>query len=367
MKILLFAGGSGKRFWPLSTQKMPKQFMPIIRGKSTFQMMIKKLQPLYGWHNIFISTNEKYVPILKKQVPEIPTSNIIAERYRRDLGAGVGFALIKLRKLGVSGPIAILWSDGLIENDKNFNQVLKISEEIISKDITKIVFLGENPTFANREVGWIDTEGTIKLPQLVNNSDQIKFYNFKSFVYRPEETDCAKKFKTKSSFWNTGYFVSTLEFLISIYEKYNKRIYSDLLKIEKDLGTERENDTIDKIYPNIDEIHFDHAVPYHIKKNQALVIGTELGWNDPGTLYALKKYFSPKDDNFCQGLHTIYDSKDSMIINEEPDKNIVAIGLDGIIIINKENLQLVIHKDSIGKIKEVTTEFEKDPKMKKFL
>lgn len=56
MKILIFAGGTGKRLWPLSTAETPKQFVPLINNKSTFQMMIEMVEPIYGRNNIYVGS-----------------------------------------------------------------------------------------------------------------------------------------------------------------------------------------------------------------------------------------------------------------------------------------------------------------------
>lgn len=100
MKIIIFAGGSGKRFWPLSRINFPKQFQPIINNKSTIELMIERVADIYGWENVFIPTTERLVALIKNTFPSLMTSNIITEPTRRDLGAAVGLSMIKLRKLG---------------------------------------------------------------------------------------------------------------------------------------------------------------------------------------------------------------------------------------------------------------------------
>ena len=96
MKIVIFAGGSGRRLWPISRKKSPKQFEPIIGEKSTLRLAVDRVLDQYGAANIFISTNEAYVDIIRQQLPELPPSNVIGERTRPDLAAAVGLALAPL-------------------------------------------------------------------------------------------------------------------------------------------------------------------------------------------------------------------------------------------------------------------------------
>ena len=93
MKIIIFAGGSGRRLWPISRKKSPKQFEPIIGEKSTLRLAVDRVADVYGAENIFISTNEAYVDMIREQLPELPASNVIGEPARRDLAAAVGLAL----------------------------------------------------------------------------------------------------------------------------------------------------------------------------------------------------------------------------------------------------------------------------------
>ena len=89
MKIVIFAGGTGRRLWPISRQKSPKQFEPIIGTKSTLQLAVDRVQATYGAENIFISTNERYVELVQQQLPKLPDANVIGEPMRRDLAAAL--------------------------------------------------------------------------------------------------------------------------------------------------------------------------------------------------------------------------------------------------------------------------------------
>src|SRR3989338_6733729 len=110
MKIIIFAGGAGIRLWPLSRRNSPKQFGKLTGDLSTLQMAIERVRE-FGLENIYISTNEHYVPLVKKQVPELSKDHILAEPARRDLAAAVGLTLLRLKQQGVSGTVGILWAD----------------------------------------------------------------------------------------------------------------------------------------------------------------------------------------------------------------------------------------------------------------
>jgi mannose-1-phosphate guanylyltransferase len=118
MKIVSFAGGSGRRRWPISRVKSPKQFEPIIDQKSTPQLAIDRVLETYGSDNIFVSTNERYQALVRAQLPELPPEHIISEPTRRDLAAAVGLAMAHISQtspMAIDEPVAILWGDSYLQ------------------------------------------------------------------------------------------------------------------------------------------------------------------------------------------------------------------------------------------------------------
>jgi mannose-1-phosphate guanylyltransferase len=120
MKVIVFAGGTGTRLWPLSRRALPKQFIRIFNGKSTLELAIDRLKPAFGIENIIVSTNQEYKDLVAEQIPELPAANIIGEPDRKDLAPAIGFNLIRLKKIGYRGPVAILWADHLMDNARAF-------------------------------------------------------------------------------------------------------------------------------------------------------------------------------------------------------------------------------------------------------
>ena len=357
MKVIIFAGGAGKRFWPIGREDRPKQFIPLVNGKSTFELMIERIQPVYGWHSIYVSTNEKYVTEVKRLCPQISISNIFTEPARRDVGPAVGLSLVRLRKMGVKEPVAILWADHLIEKVENFQEILKHAEDIILRQKYKAVLVGETPTFANSNIGWIS----------IGKNIEKNYFEFKDFVYRPSEQKCKEIFKTKKALWNTAYLISTVDYLLGFYEKYFPNLYKDLCIIEKALDTPKEAEVIQKIYPKIKSVHFDHIVAYNLEPKQTVVVKSNMGWVDPGTLFALKKYLEPSDKNAELGLTFSLDTKDSLIFNYEDNKILATIGLDKMIVVNTLDAILVVPANRVRDISELFKMLKEDKKFKRFI
>ena len=357
MKIIIFAGGSGRRLWPLSRQKSPKQFEPIIGTRSTLQLAVDRVYDTYGGENIFISTNEKYIDIVRNQL-DIPEQNVIGEPTRRDLAAAVGLAMAHLAAtteddLLEDEPVAILWGDNYMDQVENFLQVMKTAESLLAQKEADILFIGETPRFANDNLGWIG------LGAEVGKIENQPYYGFNSLTYRPPLEDCKRMFAEQTHVWNTGYFVTTIGFVQKMYQQQQPQMWAMLNEIQSAIGQSNYEETLQSVYPQLDELSFDDAILHHIAPEQALVIHAEMGWSDPGTLYALKEAINPDiNANVIRGLVIEEQTKDCLVYNYEAHKLVAVAGLDGVIVVNTEDAILVVHKDQIPLVKTMVNGLE---------
>lgn len=362
MKIILFAGGSGTRFWPISRNKYPKQFIPLINNKSTIARLLDDLSEWYGWNQIYVPTTELLAALVKNNFPSLPLNHIITEPVRRDLAPAVGLAMITLAKHGAgSEPTTILWSDGYIGNKSNFKKALSVAESFIKKDPNKLLFLGEKPAYPNENLGWI------KKGKIINKDNGLIIYEKAGFVYRPKLEDAKRWFEKDTHLWNPGYFVTTPNFIIDQYKTHQPEMYQQLMTIQKALDTDQESEVLAKIYPSMESISFDDAILEKMDDDLSLVLGGEYNWADPGTLYALKQFLQEnEDDNVTKGLVYNFQTKDSLVYNFVKKQIVTTIGLDGYIVVNTPDAILVCHKNQIPTIKALLKEFD-NTELEKFL
>ncbi len=361
MKVVIFAGGSGRRLWPLSRKRSPKQFEPIIGEQSTLQLAVDRVLEQVGAENIFISTNIAYVPILREQLPMLPERNFIGEPLRRDLAAAVGLAMTHMvASAEPDEPIGILWGDNYMEEVATFRKVLAVGEQIVANGEAKIVFMGETPRFANDNLGWIG------LGKRCGEVDGTSYFGFDSLTYRPELAQCQKMFAAGTHVWNTGYFITTVNYVGDKYAQHQPKMWAQLREIGATIGKDEYEETLNRIYPQLEETSFDDAVLVHLDPSDARVLHAEMGWSDPGTLYALKEALnSIEDENVTRGIVKAINSRDSLLYNYESDKVLAGIGLDGMIVVNTEDALLVVHKDQIPLVKRLVNEMV-DTELDKF-
>ncbi len=353
LRIVIFAGGTGRRLWPISRQSSPKQFEPIVGEESTLQLAVSRVAPHYGIENIYIATNERYEDIIRRQLPELPPPNIIFEPARRDLGPAVGLAMAHLAQQSEDEPVAILWSDNYIENVASFVGLLQAAEALVGEKKANILFIGETPRFANENLGWIglgDHAGMVA---------ETSYYHFKSLTYRPAPDQCREMFVRGDFVWNTGFFVTTPRYVRSLYEQHSPQMWQRLKEIEATFGTDNYEATLARVFPTMEPVSFDDAILTHLDDRDALVLHSEMGWSDPGTLYALKETINPAvDSNVTKGLVIDTASEDCLIYNYEDGKLVVAVGLEGMVVVNTDDAILVVHKDRIPLVKQVINDLQ---------
>ncbi len=349
MKVIIFAGGSGRRLWPISLKNSPKQFEPILGDQSTLQLAVARVQEVVGLENILISTNQSYLPLITAQLPQLPAANLIGEPVRRDLAAAVGLATIHLSRLAAPDePAAILWGDNYMEDVAAFQALLGTAATLVREHKARIVFMGETPRFANHNLGWIG------LGERLGEAQTLAYHRFESLRYRPELEECQRMYASGRYVWNTGYFVTTPAFLQAEYAGHQPALWADLSRLAESIGTPAYEAMLQAIYPQLPEASFDDAILRHIAPESAVVLHAPMGWSDPGTLYALKEALNPDPQaNVTHGLVMDDASRDCLLYNYEPDKLLAAIGLEGMIVVNTGQTILVVHKDHIPLVKKL--------------
>jgi mannose-1-phosphate guanylyltransferase len=288
-------------------------------------------------------------------LPQLPATNVIGEPMRRDLAAAVGLAMAHLAHAAEQPdePVAILWGDNYMNQVANFLQVMATAEQLLLADEAKILFIGETPRFANENLGWLG------LGEEIGRVEGQPYYRFGSLTYKPPLSECQQMFANGTHVWNTGYFVTTISFVQAQYQKHQAQMWSQLAEIQATIGQTDYQETLHRIFPHLPEISFDDAILRHIAPEQALVLHNEMGWSDPGTLYALKEAVNPDNKaNVTKGLVLDHQSQDCLIYNYEGQKLVAAVGLEGMIVVNTEDAILVVHKDKIPLVKELVNSLE---------
>ena len=148
--IVIMAGGIGSRFWSMSTSEYPKQFIDVMGvGKSLIQLTVERFKGICPKENFWVVTSEKYVDIVKEQLPQIPAQHILAEPEARNTAPCIAYACWKIRKEFPQANIVVTPSDALVIDTAEFARCIAVALEKTA-DSQAIVTLGMKPT---RQIG----------------------------------------------------------------------------------------------------------------------------------------------------------------------------------------------------------------------
>ena len=364
---LIMAGGSGTRFWPLSTNEKPKQFLDLVSEKTMIRENIDRIKDLISVEKIFISTNIKYFDIIKKELPEISDRNIIFEPMARDTAACIGYAACIIKKTYKDSVMAVLPSDHLIKKEKEFLESLEFA--FLEAEKNKIVTLGIKPTYAETGYGYIeyvDNRKKGKYEKKTIAEKTFKSYRVKRFREKPNKELAEKYIEQGNYLWNSGMFVWKTEFILQEIKKHMETHKLVLENIEEllenvdlcEIYGEKLSNFVKDEFDKFEKISIDFGVMEHTKS--VSVIPVDIGWNDVGNFKSLEDIF-PKDEdrNVVQAENfEKFESEGNIVINKENDKIIAAIGLENIVIVNTKDALLVCHKDKSQEVKKILNKIE---------
>ena len=344
LTFLIMAGGSGERFWPLSTKKKPKQLLKVFSEKSLIRLAYERVLPLVDKNQIFIATNEIQVPALKEDLIELDDSRIIIEPAFRDTAAAIAYGSTMISKYYDNPTVVVLASDHLIADGDEFRKVIKLAEAEANNG--SIVTLGIKPSYPETGYGYIEvTDSTLNKP--------TKSLGFKE---KPQYDIAKQYFESGKYLWNSGMFIFKYETIMEALKKYSKNHYDTINSIsplfEKNEGIKTANLVKDS-FMNFEKKSIDFAVMEHA--DNIMVIPSEFGWNDVGNFTAFEELFDrDENDNVIKGVNCIsVDSKNNIIVSDGNYQRVSLLGVSNMIVaITKEDI-LICNKDNNQDIKKI--------------
>ncbi len=347
MKIVIMAGGSGTRLWPLSRKQKPKQFQKLLGETTMLQESVDRLLEDFDIQDIYISTNEKYREEIITELPELPESNIILEPAKRDTAPAIGLASV-LANASSDESIAFLTSDHYIQKKAEFRGLLKVADQFVSEHPEYIVTMGITPTAPETGYGYIkfdqETLGTY-------NGTPVR--TVEAFVEKPNLEVAQRYLRDGSYLWNSGMFIVTKGTIMEQFSQQLPKTYDILTQIEAAKGTDQLQEVIATQYPEADKISIDFGIMEHM--DTIAVIPADIGWSDVGSWAALKDIISDgsaKHSHIGNGEHLDLGSE-GVLVHSEASKLIATIGLKDTVIVETDDILLVCDKNRSQDVKKV--------------
>ena len=331
-KAIILAGGSGERFWPLSTPETPKQFLRVFGGESLIRQSVGRLKGLVRPKNVFVITSKALVAATRKELPEIPKANIIGEPMRRDTGAAIALGVGVAPRSGedAASPkkkdvvLGFFSSDQMVADPVRFRKT--VSAAIAkAKRTDAIVTIGIKPEYPATGFGYVNPRTG-------------------QFVEKPNERK-AKEYLKKGYLWNAGMFIARAETFRAAFTAHAPELMP-LVSV----GGAPGGRALSKLYESLPRISFDYAVMEKLK-NVAVVKG-DFGWDDVGSYGAFDKYF-PHDSrgNVREGPCTVVEADGNICVARSA--RISLLGVKNLVVVTTPDAVLVADKSRITEMKKL--------------
>lgn len=344
MIIVIIAGGSGTRLWPLSTPEYPKHLLALTSERTMVQSTYDRARSVAD--TVYVVTEASHSDELMAQLPELEDSNFIIEPGRRGTASCVVAALeVVSRHHKPDEPVAFIHADHHVRDVEGFARSFMIAAAA-SIDKKKITLVGVEPTYAATGFGYIEKSDPIRIDSIV--------HNVASFKEKPDFDTARDYVESGRYLWNCGYFVATIEIFTDSMQKWAPTLLSNLEKLRNVADNEKEyretylsfeNDTID--YALIEKIDGLLSVP------------ATFDWVDVGSFKDLHEAnASDEAGNFVQGEDVHHVELENAFIRNEENKPLVVIGLDNIVVVNTGDGILVARKDMSQRVGEIAKKLQ---------
>lgn len=325
-KAVILAGGSGERFWPLSTPERPKQFLRVFGGESLIRQALARLDGLVSPEDAFVVTTKSLVAATRKELPEVPKGNIIGEPMRRDTGAAVALG-IGLAAGGADPVVGFFSSDQMVAKPKEFRKVVK-KAVALARRRDAIVTIGIKPDYPATCFGYISPKT-------------------RAFVEKPD-AEKAKKYVKAGYLWNAGMFIARASVFRGAFAAHAPELekLANIGASEKSIAPAG----LARLYSALPKISFDYAVMEKAKNVE--VVPGDFGWDDVGSFAAFDKYF-PHDvrGNVREGPCTVVEASDNICVARSA--RISLLGVKNLVVVTTPDAVLVADKSRLTEMKKL--------------
>lgn len=341
IQIIIMAGGVGSRLWPISTPEYPKQFIDVMGvGRSLIQLTVDRLKPICPVENMWVVTNEKYIGIVKEQIPEMPIDNILAEPEARNTAPCIAYACWKIQKKHPEANIVVTPSDALVIDTTEYQRVLSKALRFTA-DKEVIVTIGIKPCRPETGYGYIAAD---------DPTDVEEIYKVEAFKEKPDFATAEKYIQAGNYYWNAGIFVWNINTISKAIRTFQPKLANIMDEMSASFYTDNENDVLCRLFPTCDKISIDYAVME--KSKDIYTLPAEFGWSDLGSWGSLHTLL-PNDENNNSTVGTnihLHDCK-NCIVHASDKSKVVVQGLDGYIVAEKHGQLLICELNEEQKIK----------------
>lgn len=340
--VIILAGGSGTRLWPLSRRGMPKQLLPLIDGQSLLQLAYQRATMLVPASRVLICAGRAHLDVVARQLPQLPADNLLGEPIGRDSLAAVAWATAVVTRRDPAAVVTVLSADHVITPASDLLAALRLGLAAVAADPAALVVFGVEPRCPHTGYGYIRLGPALPdLPQV---------YRVERFAEKPDRATAEAYLRQGGWLWNAGLFCFRAATFARQLADLSPDTARAMAAIVADPGR------IDAVYPGLPAISIDYAMMEPTAAGQGAahvdVVGLTASWADIGSFPALAAQMESVDGNAVEGAVIALNASANVVINRAGDGHLIAIaGLRDTVVVQSGNVTLVCAADQVDQIK----------------
>lgn len=361
MKIVIFAGGVGKRLWPLSRPSMPKQFQKLFGEETSLENSYTTIKAAFDPEDIFISTNREYVEHIFEVIPELPRDHVIVEPATRDTAAAVAFAALHIQEKYPNEPLVIRWQNSLIKDSQKFVEALNYANKLFNEGKSELIYLAVPAKYANTGVGYIE------LDQVIEQNGNCQLINFAGFREKPNQEVAESYVNAGNYMWNPGCYITTASYLLSKLKQVSPDFYRHVEEMKSALASSNKDEDLAAVFSRIEKKSIDYVLWEKLSPADAKVVMCDYDWHYVSTWQDLKIALQTKPKmNVVEGLVELKEAENSLVYNYDQQKVVTVVGLENILVVQTKDALLICHGDKASKVKDLVSGMDVNPALAEF-
>ncbi len=350
--VVILAGGSGTRFWPLSRQKRPKQFLKIIKDRTLIEETFNRVKGLAPGIQVYTVAVEQQSKIIRRLLPKMPAKNVLTEPEARNTAASLILATAVVYLKNPEEVLAVLPADHYVSEVEKFRKKL-LAAARAAFQLKKIILFGIPPVSPATGYGYIHCPG-----QKVGEIEGESFFEVQAFKEKPDLPTALEYLQSGEYYWNSGIFLWRTDVFVENLREFAPELFSVWMKVVRCLRN-RDRRELGKVFREIPALSIDYALIEKI--SGALMARGDFGWSDLGSWSSLYTYL-PQDGecNAVAGRFVGLEARNCLVFS--PKKLTALVGVKDLIVVSTDDAVLVCHRDQDQLVKELVEKLkEKSP------
>jgi mannose-1-phosphate guanylyltransferase len=355
------AGGSGKRLWPLSRANYPKFMRPLgAPGSSLLRDTLSRLEPLADPENTLVVTSGVLAPLIGRELPDLPASNILVEPAPRESGPAIALAAAVIATTDPDAVMGSFAADHVIRHPERFCEAVSIA--IRGAQDGNLMTVGITPT--SPETGY----GYIRRGEALGDG---AMFRVEEFVEKPKY-EVAKEYVDSGRYlWNAGFFIWRVQVFLDELKRREPEFHEKLMRISGAWHTDDREEVMAEIWPTLPKIAIEYLLMEPAARDGLVgVVPGDFGWSDVGDYHALGEIQAGDSrGNVVIGSDGVRDGKRShsgvrladserLVVVSDGHRLISTIGLSDLVIVDTPDVLLVCDRSRAQDVKKMVEELE---------